>query len=149
MNEKSQRLGEVIEASTTGFTAQAYELYELPPLGSLVKTSEGDIELYGVVCQAMTEGLEPGRKPIARGKDEASEEAIFQSSPQLAKLLRSEFSALVVGHKQGDKAPVSAAAPGTYPQFRPCLYYRGDQDIQPGIRLSEHPGKCRTGNAVG
>lgn len=103
MNQQSQRLGEVIEASTTGFSAQCYELYELPPLGSLVKTTEGEIELYAVVYQATTEGLEPGRKPIARGKDEASEEAIFQSSPQLAKLLRSEFSALVVGHRSGGK----------------------------------------------
>jgi hypothetical protein len=98
-----QRLGEVIEASTTSFAAQCYELYELPPLGSLVKTTEGEIELYAVVYQATTEGLEPGRKPIARGKDEASEDAIFQSSPQLAKLLRSKFSALVVGHREGDK----------------------------------------------
>jgi hypothetical protein len=103
MSARSERTGEVIEASTTGFSAQCYELYEMPPLGSLVKTSEGEIDLYAVVYQAMTEGLEPGRKPIARGKDEASEEAIFQSSPQLAKLLRSEFSALVVGHKNGDK----------------------------------------------
>ena len=100
---QQQRLGEVIESSTTGFSAQCYELYELPPLGSLVKTTEGEIELYAVVYQATTKGLEPGRKPIARGKDETSEEAIFQSSPQLSKLLRSEFSALVVGHKQGDK----------------------------------------------
>jgi hypothetical protein len=97
----NQRLGEVVEASTTGFTAQAYELYELPPLGSLVKTSEGERELYAVVYHATTEGIEPGRKPIARGKDEASEQAIFESSPQLSKLLRSEFSALVVGYKDG------------------------------------------------
>jgi len=46
--------------------------------------------------------LEPGRRPIARGKDEATEEAIYQSSPQLTKLLRSEFTAVVVGHKDGD-----------------------------------------------
>jgi hypothetical protein len=103
MNEYSERLGEVIEASTIGFTAQCYELYKLPSLGSLVKTNEGEIELFAVVYQATTSGLEPGRRPIARGKDEASEEAIFQSSPQLAKLLRSEFSALVVGHRSGDK----------------------------------------------
>jgi hypothetical protein len=99
----NQRLGEIIEASTIGFTAQCYELYELPPLGSLVKTIEGDTELYAVVYQATTEGLEPGRKPIARGKDETSEEAVFESNPQLAKLLRSEFSSLVVGHRDGDK----------------------------------------------
>jgi hypothetical protein len=68
-------------------------------LGSLVKT--GDI--YGIVCYAETAGLEPGRKPIARGKDETSEEAVYQSSPQLLKLLRSEFTAAVVGYKYGDK----------------------------------------------
>src|SRR5664279_2412428 len=103
MNGTGQRLGEVIEASTTGFTAQCYELYDLPSLGGLVKTSENMHELFAVVCHAVTEGLEPGRKPIARGKDEPDEEAIFQSNPQLSKLLRSEFSALVVGHRNGGK----------------------------------------------
>jgi hypothetical protein len=103
MSVQSERLGEIIASNTTGFTAQCYELYELPPLGSLVKTTEGDIELYATVYQATTEGMEPGRKPIARGKDETSEEAIFQSSPQLSKLLRSEFSALVMGHRIGGK----------------------------------------------
>jgi len=98
-----QRVGEVIEASTTGFVAQCYELYQLPPLGSLVKTRDLPVELYGIVYNAATTSLEPGRRPIARGKDEASEEAIYQSSPQLLKLLRSEFGVLVVGHRQGDK----------------------------------------------
>ena len=101
--DKVQRVGEVIEASTTEFVAQCYELYQSPPLGSLVKTRDESVELYGIVYNATTTSLEPGRRPIARGKDEASEEAIYQSSPQLLKLLRSEFGALVVGHKQGDK----------------------------------------------
>ena len=98
-----QRVGEVIEASTTDFVAQCYELYEIPPLGSLVKTKDQSVELYGIVCNAATTSLEPGRRPIARGKDEQSEEEIYRSSPQLLKLLRSEFGALAVGHKQGDK----------------------------------------------
>jgi len=98
-----QRVGEVIEASTTDFVAQCYELYQSPPLGSLVKTIDLPVELYAVVYNATTTSLEPGRRPIARGKDEASEEEVYRSSPQLLKLLRSEFSALVVGHKQGDK----------------------------------------------
>jgi hypothetical protein len=95
-----KRVGEVIEASTTGFTAQCYELYEIPPLGSLVKTKDSSTELYGIVYNATTTSLEPGRRPIARGKDETSEEAIYRASPQLLKLLKSEFGALVVGHKQ-------------------------------------------------
>ena len=98
-----QRVGEVIEASTTDFVAQCYELYQLPPLGSLVKTRDLPVELYGIVYNATTTSIEPGRRPIARGKDEATEEEIYRSSPQLLKLLRSEFSALVVGHRQGDK----------------------------------------------
>jgi hypothetical protein len=95
----SPKIAEVIEASTTQFTAQCYELYEVPPLGSLVRT--GDI--YGIVCQAQNVGLEPGRKAIARGKDEASEEAVYESSPQLKKLLKSEFIAAVVGYRKDEK----------------------------------------------
>jgi len=98
-----ERVGEVIEASTTSFTAQCYELYQIPPLGSLVKTGNSSAELYGIVYNAATTSLEPGRRPIARGKDEKSEEAIYRSSPQLAKLLRSEFGAVVVGYKQGNR----------------------------------------------
>jgi hypothetical protein len=93
------RIAEIIEASTVQFTAQSYELYELPPLGSLVRTGN----IYGIVCHAVTAGIEPGRKPIARGRDEASEEAVYQSSPQLLKLLRSEFTAAVVGYKNNGK----------------------------------------------
>jgi hypothetical protein len=95
----SPKIAEVIEASTAQFIAQCYELYELPPLGSLVRT--GDI--YGIVNHAETSGIEPGRTPIARGKDEASEEAVFKSSPQLLKLLRSEFTVAVVGFRNNDK----------------------------------------------
>ena len=101
--DEPQRVGEVIEASTTDFVAQCYELYQMPPLGSMVKTRDQSVELYGIVYNAATTSLEPGRRPIARGKDEESEEEIYRSSPQLLKLLKSEFGALVVGHKQGDK----------------------------------------------
>lgn len=102
-SEHPDRVGEVVAASTTDFVAQCYELYQSPPLGSLVKTRDESVTLYGVVCGATTTSLEPGRRPIARGKDEASEEEIYRQSPQLLKLFRSEFSALVVGHRQGDK----------------------------------------------
>ena len=97
-SQVSPKIAEIVEASTVQFTAQCYELYELPALGSLVRA--GDI--YGVVCHAETTGVEPGRRPIARGKDEASEKAIYESSPQLLKLLRSDFTAVVAGYRDGD-----------------------------------------------
>lgn len=98
--DKTERVGEVIEVSTTEFVAQCYELYQAPPLGILVKTVDGPVEVYGIVYYASTGSLEPGRRPIARGKDETSEEAIYQESPQLLKLLRTEFNALVVGYRE-------------------------------------------------
>jgi hypothetical protein len=97
------RLGETIETGTTGFTAQCYELYTIPSLGSLVKTISGGVEIYGFVYNAVTSGIEPGRKPIARGRDETSEDAIYRTNPQLIKLLKSEFSALVTGFRQDKK----------------------------------------------
>jgi hypothetical protein len=99
----SSKIGEIIEASTGEFMAQCYELHQPPPFGSMVKTREGEIEIYGVVCEATTTSIEPGRRPIARGREEAEEEDIFRSSPQLAKLLRTDFSALVVGHKENER----------------------------------------------
>jgi len=98
-----ERVGEVIEARTADFVAQCYELYQIPPLGSLVKTKDQSLELYGVVYNAATTSLEPGRRPIARGKEEKTEEGIYHTSPQLLKLLKSEFGAVVVGHREGGK----------------------------------------------
>jgi hypothetical protein len=103
MAELSDRVGEVIEASTTEFTAQCYELYRSPPLGSLVKTTDESVALYGIVYNATTASIEPGRRPIARGRDETNEEEIYRSSPQLLKLLRTEFNTLVVGYRENEK----------------------------------------------
>jgi len=100
------KIGEVIEASTGQFVAECYELHTPPPLGSLVKTSDGDIEIYGVVCNAATESIEPNRRPIARGKEEATEEGIYRQNPQLSKLLRTTFDTLVIGHGVGAQRAV-------------------------------------------
>ncbi len=93
------KIAEVIETSSTGFTAQCYDLNAAPPLGSLVKTSVDGITIYAVVAHVSTTSLEPGRKPVARGKDEATEEDIFKANPQLEKLLRCEVTAVIVGHR--------------------------------------------------
>jgi hypothetical protein len=91
------RVGGVIEASTTGFTTQCYELYEAPPLGSLVRCGEDGV-IYGIVYNVTTRGMDQGRRPIARGRDEETEEAVYLSNPQLRRLLVTEFEALSVGH---------------------------------------------------
>ena len=96
------KIGEIIQASTGEFMAQCYELHQPPPFGSLVKIREGEVEIYAVVSGAATTSIEPGRRPIARGREETEEEDIYRSSPQLAKLLRTDFTATVVGHREGE-----------------------------------------------
>ena len=96
------KIGEVIGASTGEFVAECYELHTPPPLGSLVRTSDGQVEIYGVVCNASTESIDPGRRPLARGREESEEGNIYRQHPQLSRLLRTTFDTLVIGHGQGD-----------------------------------------------
>jgi hypothetical protein len=99
----SEKIGEVIKSSTGGFAAECYELHNPPAFGSLLRVKEGDIDIYAVVSDASTSGIEPGRRPIARGRGDVSEEDIYRSNPQLEKLMRTEFSAIVVGCGEGGR----------------------------------------------
>jgi len=52
MTEIADRTGEIIEASTTEFVAQCYELYQSPPLGSLVKATSRTVVSTGIIVPA-------------------------------------------------------------------------------------------------
>ena len=113
-------LGEVVEASTTGFVAQCYDLYDAPPLGSLVRT--GPDPIYGIVDSVATRSMDPSRHPVPRGRDEEDEEAVHRSNPQLARLLHTEFQAAVVGYGSGDRLRrfLPPAPPRIYSRVRVC-----------------------------
>ena len=97
MPEFSVRLGEVVETSSTGFNTQCYRLYEAPPLGSLVRSGD-EAPIYGIVHEVATRSMDPSRRPIPRGEEEDTEEAVYLSNPQLSRLLTTEFVSIVVGH---------------------------------------------------
>ena len=96
---QNTRLGEVVEASTAGFVAQCHRLGEPPPLGSLVTARDGEALIYAVVHNASTGSMDPGRRFMALGQEEATEEDVYRSHPELSQLLRTDFEALVVGHR--------------------------------------------------
>ena len=121
------RLGEVVEASTDGFSVECYGLYVAPPLGALVRCSE-DGPIYGVVGQVATTSLDPARRPIARGRREDTEEAVYRSNPQLERLLRTEFRALVVGHAL-DGRIMRFLAPGP-PRIHAFVYSCVGDDVR-------------------
>lgn len=95
------RIGEVIEASSTGFTAQCDRLHEPPALGTLVTVRDGDVNSFALVSYAETVSIEPGRQPVARGAGLSDQDDVYRRHPELAQLLRTVFSALVVGHEEG------------------------------------------------
>ncbi|MCL4459615.1 MAG: hypothetical protein M1136_02165 [Chloroflexi bacterium] len=96
----SERIGEVIEASTTEFVAQSYELHQPPPFGSFVRVTDAAIEIYGLVANTKTGSIDPGRRPIARGKDEVDEEDVYRHNPELPELLRTDFTVVIVGFRE-------------------------------------------------
>ena len=96
--QTSRRVGEVVESATDRCTVQCYQLYQAPPLGTLVMTRSP--EVYGVVSRISTESLYPGRPVVARGEDEETEEDIYRSNPQLIRLLCTRFEARVLGYGQ-------------------------------------------------
>lgn len=100
-NSGTQRVGEVVEATSTSFVAQCYRLYDAPPLGSLVRS--GTPPLYAVVSRVSTGPLDASRPVLARGESAASEEEVFRENPQLERLLTSRFDALIVGHRVGEE----------------------------------------------
>jgi hypothetical protein len=105
----SQRIGEIIEASTTRFTAGAYELLEAPPFGALVRaaTRSESMVIYGLVYEIRTGSREPGGRAVVRGRTysgrELYDDEIYAENPDLAEVLQTEFSALTVGFAEGDR----------------------------------------------
>ena len=100
-----QRVGEVVESASHRFQAQCYQLYQAPPLGSLVSVGgpredgEKSPVVFGVLTGIDTQGLEPGRPVIARGAEAQREEDIYRENPQLEHLLCTRFEAAVVGYE--------------------------------------------------
>lgn len=92
-------LGRVMEATIARFSADCYQLHGAPPLGGLVLAEEPAGDIYAVVCEAQTASLEPGRRPLAHAPPEADAAAVLADNPQLQLLLRTTFSALVVGYE--------------------------------------------------
>ncbi len=95
-----QRVGETIAVSIREIQAQSYDLYGAPCFGSFVhltSTAPG-VEVYAVVQDIRTEPVDPSRPVVARGADLSREEAIYEENPHLQRVMRTRFTAVVVGY---------------------------------------------------
>lgn len=119
------KVAEVVETTSTAFTAQCYALYGAPPLGALIRA--GDPPVYAVVHNVATAALDPGRRVVARGAEEATEEGVYRSNPQLARLLATHLEALVVGYADGDG--VRQSLPPAPPRIHAFVHACDDDEV--------------------
>ena len=122
-------LGEIIEASSTTFTARCRELNAPPAFGSFVRVGEGielpddpfekpgfaDGAIYAVVTHAQTAGIDSNRKAVAYGKNM---EELRREQPQIFELLATDFSCLTLGHS--DKGVIR----NWLPPYPPVIHSR-------------------------
>lgn len=105
-----QHIGEVIEASSTMWVTGAYALLNAPPFGALIKAGchESDVCIYGLVYDIRTGSREPNGRAMVRGGrrydgSEFYDDQIYSEHPDLAAVLQTEWSALIVGYKYNDR----------------------------------------------
>ncbi|MDA0747483.1 MAG: hypothetical protein O2954_13265 [bacterium] len=113
-----ERIGEVIESSTSQFLAQSRELNGAPPFGSFVRT-DSTPNVYGLVFNVCTHSIEPNRRPTAYGK---TEHELRMEQPQIFELLKTEFDAVIVGHldERGPRQVLPPQPPGIHSFVFPC-----------------------------
>jgi hypothetical protein len=139
------RIGEVIESTSTGFTAGAYELLAAPPFGALVRAQSRaeDTSVYGLVYDIRTGSKEPGGRALVRGRTysgrELYDDEIYQEHPDLAEVLQTEFSAITVGFTQGGR--IFQYLSPQPPPVHYSVYECPDDEL---ARFSEHSDFFRT-----
>ena len=93
-------VGEIIDTSVAQFAAQACSFGVAPPFGGFVKVLLPERTIYGLVYAIHSGSLEPGGRPVIRGRDGLRDAEIYRTNPDLEQVLRTEFAALVVGFEE-------------------------------------------------
>ena len=122
---ENNRIAEVVETTSTSFTAQCYELYGAPALGSFVRV--GEPAVYAVVYNVSTAAMDLGRRIMARGASEPTEEALYHNNPQISRLLATHIEALIVGHGAVDG--MKHRLPSSPPRIHAFMYRCGPNEI--------------------
>ena len=120
----TSHIGEVIESSTSTFTAQACELNNAPGFGTFVKSGDDPVS-FGLVHDIRTQSADSNRKPTAYGM---TEEELRREQPQIFELLRTEFDVVIVGH-EGERGPVQILPPKP-PGIHAFCYTCSDREVK-------------------
>ena len=100
-------IGEIIEVSSRSAIAQSYELYDCPPIGSVVKCGDDTEDIYGVITNIETRSIDPGRRPNPKGPGFAEVNELYKSNPEITHLMKTEFNIVFLGYKHGNTTTIS------------------------------------------
>jgi len=112
-------IAEVIESSTTEFTAQTRELHESPPFGSFIKVGS-PLTVIAMIYHISTGSTDLNRRPIAYGK---TEDELRNEQPQIFELLRTEMKAKIVGYYHDEGSPGDLGMRQQLPPQPPRLHH--------------------------
>lgn len=116
-------IGQVLEATVRGFVfgLHAGAVGSPPALGSVVATGDAGAEIYGVVVEIETAGID-GRRPDMRGPGEDGHEQALRANPHLRQVLETTCEALVVAHRRDGRAYtyLPPAPPRIWDGVAPC-----------------------------
>ena len=141
------RLGETIAASTTGLTVECYQDREHLVLGQLVHAAVGTARVLGIVTTISNVPIDSSRRPAARGENSEDEEALRRAHPELSRLVRTEFEAILVGYETENDAVIHHGYPPRPPVHGRCLLRRSHSRGSRESR-SSGPSCCRRGRSV-
>lgn len=131
-SELPSRFGEVVEASAERLTGQCHRLYEAPALGTLVRAGE---DVFAVVDGVRTGSIDPARQVIARGAGAATERDVYAEHPQLERLLRTDVSLTVVGHRED--GGTHQHLPPLPPRIHTFLYVCSGEEVRGFMRRTD------------
>ena len=100
-------IGEIIEVSSRSAIAQSYELYDFPPIGSVVKCGDDAEDIYGVITNIETSSIDPGRRPNPKGPGFAEVNELYKSNPEITHLMKTEFNIVFLGYKNENVTTIS------------------------------------------
>lgn len=126
-----EHIGEVIEASTTGFLGQCFQPEDLtfpavPALGSWVRSQDeetGNV-IYGVVAHATISPVDSIHRARALG---LSAQELREQQPQIFAMLKTDFQVALVGFDSGDR--LYQYLPPRPPQIHQAVYRCNPEQI--------------------
>lgn len=111
-NSNNSFFAEIIEGNLSQWTGQCWKWNFMPTFGSLVVTSHGSLQIFGIVHTIKTGSMDPLRFPTPYQK---TEEELLLEQPQIFEFLQTSFSCITVGYKEHEK--IFYNMPGKPPQI--------------------------------